>query len=80
MRIVLIFVVSIALAACQSSLTTKKQSERAVDDLTLFFTSGAHFGMSSDAGLYKKGSRPGGEWDHIATIHGMRTTWICVTP
>lgn len=39
-------------------------------DVTSFFAGGAKFGMSPDAGLYKH-SDPRGQWDHIATFHGM---------
>jgi hypothetical protein len=45
-------------------------SERAIDDVTSFFTGRARFGMSPDAGLCKYSDLLG-QWDHVATFHGM---------
>ncbi len=44
--------------------------ERDSDDIETYFSRGPMVGNSSDAGLYKH-SQSRGEWDYVATFHGM---------
>ncbi len=51
-------------------LTAACSSERNDDDVKRFFERGPMSGYSPDAGLFKM-SQLRGEWDYVATIHGM---------
>ncbi len=45
-------------------------SERKDEDVRRFFENGARIGYWPDVGLFKL-SQLRGEWDYVATIHGM---------
>lgn len=61
-RRIVVIVVALHIAACSSG--------RNDDDVKRFFERGPKSGYSPDAGLFKL-SQLRGEWDYVATIHGM---------